>query len=58
VSPLGATETRAARLLRVLATLEETIVRLELRDKDGTAGAVRRLQLVRSDVADALRLLH
>ncbi|HEY7018880.1 MAG TPA: hypothetical protein VH297_10480 [Gaiellaceae bacterium] len=42
----------------MLATLEETIVRLELRDKDGTAGAVRRLQLVRSDVADALRLLH
>ena len=51
------TEHRATRLLRAVAALEETIIRLEGQTAGDTSDAVRRLRLVQGEILTALHLL-
>jgi hypothetical protein len=52
------TEDRATRLLRALAALEESIIRLEGQDAGDTRAAIRRLRLVQGEILTALHLLE
>jgi hypothetical protein len=52
------TELRTARLLRMLAALEESIIRLEGQSAGNTRDAVRRLRLVQGEILTALHLLE
>ena len=52
------TEDRAIRLLRMVAALEETIIRLEGQSAGNTRDAVRRLRLLQGEILSALQLLE
>ena len=52
------TEDRATRLLRMLAALEESIIRLEVQRSGDTSEATRRLRLVQGEILRALHLLE
>ena len=52
------TEDRATRLLRMLAALEESIIRLEVQRSGDTGEAIRRLRLVQGEILSALHLLE
>ena len=52
------TEDRAARLLRMVAALEETIIRLQRQRAGETRDAVLRLRLIQGEILNALHLLE
>ena len=52
------TEDRAARLLRMVAALEEMLIRLEGQRAGDTSEAVRRLRFVQGEILTALHLLE
>jgi len=52
------TEDRATRLLRMLAALEESIIRLEFQRSGDKSEAIRRLRLVQGEILRALHLLE
>jgi hypothetical protein len=52
------TEARATRLLRLLAALDESIIRLEGQRSGDTSDAIRRLRLVQGEILSALHLLE
>ena len=51
-------EARATRLLRLIAALEESIIRLEGQRAGDTSHAIRRLRLVQGEILTALHLLE
>jgi hypothetical protein len=51
-------EDRATRLLRMLAALEESIIRLEVQGAGDTSDAIRRLRMVQGEILSALHLLE
>jgi hypothetical protein len=54
-SPVS-TEIAVAQLLRMLAALEETIIRLE--QEDGPGETIRRLRVIQGEILGALQLLR
>ena len=52
------TEDHATRLLRMVAALEETIIRLEGQRTGDARDAVHRLRLVQGEILTALHLLE
>jgi hypothetical protein len=52
------TEARATRLLRLLAALDESIIRLEGQRSGDRSDAIRRLRLVQGEILSALHLLE
>jgi hypothetical protein len=51
-------EVQASRLLRMLAALEESIIRLEGQSAGETGDVIRRLRLVQGEILTALHLLE
>jgi hypothetical protein len=51
-------EIQASRLLRMLAALEESIIRLEGQSAGETGDVIRRLRLVQGEILTALHLLE
>jgi hypothetical protein len=51
-------ETRIATLLYMVASLEDTIARLEDEPRDGTSETIRRLRVVQGDILTVLRRLE
>jgi len=52
----SAVEVRVRRLMRMLAALEEAIIRIEGRDDPDVERVVHRLRALQADIAVALRL--
>ena len=52
------TEERATRLLRMAATLEESIIRLEPQSENETRDTVRRLRVLQGEILTALQHLE
>lgn len=52
------TEDHATRLLRMVAALEDTIIRLEGQRAGDTSDAVRRLRFLQGEILTALHLLE
>jgi hypothetical protein len=55
---LSAAEARTARLRRMVAALEEAIIRLEGHGDGNPEGTIRRLRIVQGDLLAALHLLE